>query len=542
MGHVTAINECPTPAEPVDYVWSFPGSPIKVRLDLEVVKRMQGQFGRSAACPAKWGLLTGAIDGQTTRITGFRALAKGDAEEIDQAIAALAGKPGEHLLAGYYRTQSEEGLRLNEGDLSLARTFFRDPHHVVLLIQPLEAAPPNASFFFWDRGRMTGDFAFLEFPFDWALLANAERRRLEATQVRALPDAVETAPVERPTPPVPVPVPVRVRQPGGVRKAAVWTLVAACLAVAAAMGIWLFPQASARFLNRASTAAFSTPPAQPSSLPEQPSMGFAAERQNGDLKLTWRRDSAVIRSATSGVLSIEDGASRRELRLMADQVRGGSILYSPLSDQVQMQLTVSAPDATATESVIVINPRIGPPKVQTLSSNTVTAQTDRSPQQASGAPRPAPLRTFAPPAATPTASGPRVVLDAPPTLAANSNASVTRADALLNRPQSLAMPRPPAQAAAPAYYPPEAIRTATPVYPTMRQMVIRTLSTVEVAVSIDATGNVVKATAVPGQEMHPLLIAAALDAARRWKFRPARRGDQPIPSDMVLKFDFKPKQ
>jgi outer membrane biosynthesis protein TonB len=35
------------------------------------------------------------------------------------------------------------------------------------------------------------------------------------------------------------------------------------------------------------------------------------------------------------------------------------------------------------------------------------------------------------------------------------------------------------------------------------------------------------------------MIAASLDAARLWKFSPARKNTQPIPSEMILRFEFK---
>jgi hypothetical protein len=65
--------------------------------------------------------------------------------------------------------------------------------------------------------------------------------------------------------------------------------------------------------------------------------------------------------------------------------------------------------------------------------------------------------------------------------------------------------------------------------------------TVEVTVSIDETGRVVKAEAVPPKAWMPQsMIQASVEAARRCKFKPARRDSQPIPSQMVLAFTFKP--
>ena len=162
-----------------------------------------------------------------------------------------------------------------------------------------------------------------------------------------------------------------------------------------------------RLANRAPAAVSSNQPSFP--IPaEQPSFGFEATRQNGDVILTWKRDSPIIRSATAGVISIQDGNTTREIQLLAEQVRGGSILYSPVSDQVQMQLRVSTPTANVTESVLVINPRVGPLKIQAVKYNTLAGQGDRPPGSSSGiATRREPLKTFTPPAVAAPARPPR---------------------------------------------------------------------------------------------------------------------------------------
>jgi len=62
---------------------------------------------------------------------------------------------------------------------------------------------------------------------------------------------------------------------------------------------------------------------------------------------------------------------------------------------------------------------------------------------------------------------------------------------------------------------------------------------VEIKVSIDQAGRVVKAEPTPQQELLPqAMVQAAVEAARLCKFKPARIGNQPVPGEMVLKFDF----
>ena len=64
---------------------------------------------------------------------------------------------------------------------------------------------------------------------------------------------------------------------------------------------------------------------------------------------------------------------------------------------------------------------------------------------------------------------------------------------------------------------------------------------VEVKVRIDESGRVINAEALPNAApVRNFLISAARNAALAWRFEPARRGDQPVPSEMVLKFQYRP--
>ena len=90
-----------------------------------------------------------------------------------------------------------------------------------------------------------------------------------------------------------------------------------------------------------------------------PSMALHAIRQNGDLELSWNRESPLIAAATSGVISIHDGNAQRQVPLDSAQLRGGSLLYSPTSDQILLQLSVTTSSETVSETVTVILPKTG---------------------------------------------------------------------------------------------------------------------------------------------------------------------------------------
>src|SRR5580698_7030942 len=93
--------------------------------------------------------------------------------------------------------------------------------------------------------------------------------------------------------------------------------------------------------------------------PARPSISLRAIRRNADLELTWNRDSALIAAATSGALWIQEGESTRQISLDAAELRDGSLLYSPRTDQILMRLTVTTLTDTVTESVRVILPTVG---------------------------------------------------------------------------------------------------------------------------------------------------------------------------------------
>jgi TonB family protein len=61
---------------------------------------------------------------------------------------------------------------------------------------------------------------------------------------------------------------------------------------------------------------------------------------------------------------------------------------------------------------------------------------------------------------------------------------------------------------------------------------------ITVRVEIDSSGRVVSADAIDVKTAAQRLVAPeAAQAARSWRFEPARRNEQPVPSEALLKFD-----
>ncbi len=465
---------------------------------------------------------------------------------------------------GYFRVQRDGELRLSREDLALAEKAFSKPHEVVLLIESGDAGPANASFFFWDGDRMHGDFPFLEFPFDPSLLAAREmmrQNRTESPRETAAPAraAAELDPYAVSRPEIRA-MPKRVSNPPQepVRNTRVpriaWAMLALICVVAVVGTI-----AALKFAERSRTPA---PPAARPAAPALVSLGLQVERyRRGDLRLSWNHDAPVIANATSGTLMVQDGVTPRIIPLDASLVRGGSLLYSPVSDQVQMRLTVESPGQTATEMVLVVIPSGGNPTVDPLSvRNAAPTLTQGLEPQASGeAPaRPRPVKPFVPPDSPARAAQPEVALPPPSAPAVQMRALVPTVDlggspvppapsarsetpAGRGQTSTTAAVTPPNQPSPPRLTPAEAISRTTPSVPEMFRGPNYKPEVVEVTLSLDATGKIVNARSTSTSRL-PWLNMAAEAAARSWKFKPARLGDRPVPSEVVLSFKFEPRR
>ena len=548
-----ATAESYAPTGPRHYVWWFPGSPVKVHLHLHLVERLQDRCQNAGHGIAEEGLLFGRTVDGATEISDFQPAS---GRSISDLIASLPAESGKRLLVGYYRTEPGPVLRLHENDLALAKSFFPKPYQVFLVIQPNSFAPPNAAFFFHDGSQRMAEYALMEFPFDASMLATEEQNRIKRHQQATSTPAVVP-------PPAPEESPVRQKSAG--LKIAAW--LAALVILAAAALFTAVPSLRQQFL-----AAISRPaPATSGTAAPQPSLGLHARRQDRDLELTWNRESAWVAAATSAVISIDDGASRRQIPLDPSGLRNGSILYSPSTDQVLIQLSVTAPTGTAAESVRVILAQSEAPRVYSVSSTV--------PKNPPAPPETVPLaqasKPFSAPPPSPASSPAAPSLNDPPALRTNPNAAAAAPVVDILRTPAIAPPPPPAQTrvqpqaqpqspsqpqtlpqappstptpaqpepSAPAtpanvtYHPPVPTRQVGPSFPAELRSVTLKPEVVEVRVTIDKTGRVVKAEALT-QNVHRFFIDEAIHAARLWRFQPAQRGEEAVQSESILHFVF----
>jgi len=549
---------------PKTYTWTFPGSPIQVQIRLSVINELGSLLPRSArlelGAPSGCGLLLGdAARLGATEISGFESLSALTPAGIEDAKRRAASR-----VVGFYRTAEKGSLCMSEQELSLARTHFSDPHSVVLLIETDQTGPGNAVFFFWDQGQMYGDLALMEFPFDADQLGRNEQVRARARE-EIIPDAEKRGP-----------------DPRRSRTRRVHPLpVAVALGLGAIAGYFYF-NAGRQTAVRADIHAVAVP------VSAAPSLGLSIERKGSDLLLSWDRLSAPVRSASFGEVMIREGDASRKLPLNAQQLRSGSILYAPTTDQVEVQLNVVNGEKVTGESMTAILPPVGPHPQVGLITSAQTFESPRQPNEPVAARTPAAVGASTPPTA---ATEPRHPLSAsadrelrkfsiprglasqrsaatvpitepPPAVAGNSLGALGSplnwqlpaipAPASMPAPATLARTNGaqdhtiPSPVAAPANHetalpqPPVPTHQVTPRFPSdvKRYLINNTL--VKVLVHIDAQGKVIRAEPISKQSANIVLIQAALDAARGWAFRPATVGTTPVASEMVLEFNFSP--
>ena len=145
-------------------------------------------------------------------------LSAADRERLEQRIEYWGSNATGLSVVGYYRGHTRPGLYLDEDDFHIIREYFADPGQVCLLIRPSFTETSMAGFFFWEDADIQRQSSYLEFPFERAQLHS------EALPIRVVRD---TQPVETSPPPdVAVAVPVATSaQPANRTRAANWQAV-----------------------------------------------------------------------------------------------------------------------------------------------------------------------------------------------------------------------------------------------------------------------------------------------------------------------------
>lgn len=554
---------------PPTYRCSFPGCPSPVKIHISLIETLERIVSNQQG--DRQGLLYGQTTSAGTIIESSQPVASLGPPEMHQAVAAARG-----TVVGCYRIRDGATLELTPEEMSLAVSLFGKPRSVVLLIER-RAGSPAANFFFSEHGAFL-NVPLLQFPLDAIVLNQEEAQRVSKLNARAISESAAGLPAPGSLAARPAGAKMEPLRRTGRPWVLVWMLGVILLAAAASFS-------AALLIYR--------PPAKPASQRAGGGSGLLAgsplraERQGDDLKILWDLHSPAVAEATSGLLDIVDGSASRRILMTADQVRFGSLLYSPETDQISVRLTTLKNDqSTQQESVLVLLKRRPPNEPAPgherarVAFEVKTQPLPAAPSASSGISAsdsgPAVFRDFAPLPAPRAGTDAHVQVLAAPSVGsmapmAPDNRSLPgdllkpalpaglRIAAAAPAPQRTSAPAGGSGSTAPASAPgaatPRAEEPTAPdvVYvspmliapqgvktpPELRGLLTRPL-TIKVHAEVNEAGRVTQAEAIPGQGLHELLLHAATEAAMRCRFQPARRGQTPVASSITIEFHVDP--
>jgi hypothetical protein len=297
------------------YLWNFPICPIRVTIDLSVVRALQHDL---AAPGDQQGLLFGRETEGSTHINGRERVAAAGREALASAMAGARRKP-----VGFYRMRHGRAFILTSEEIEIGTQLFTAPGALALLVERRTAGAGEATFFF-RRGDSFVHNLPMPFPLDAERLADGD---------------APTAPAKPAKPPV-----------GRRRAAAIAAgVVMAAGLIAVAMRVRATP----------TSAAHPKTPAVPHA-----AIVEAAPAGTG-LEFVW--DPKSMPAATAGLLEIDDGGVKQQIPLDADQLRAGSLPYTPASDRVRVELSTLQRDGrivdasvSARRSTVAVAPSLAP--------------------------------------------------------------------------------------------------------------------------------------------------------------------------------------
>jgi outer membrane biosynthesis protein TonB len=475
------------------------------------------------------GLLLGSAEGRDVRLCDVHAIAiehkfgpsyqlsDADVKVFRETIEGLQQSSGVRVI-GHFRSHTKGKLELMFADLTIA-ALTGAPQPLVLLVTTSADEPAVAHLY-----RKTGDkftrllaFRLPSEPGAQAVISGVQFARESVSEPP--PNEVAEVPDQAP----------RADRPNQSKTRPWRTALAACIIVGAILGGY----SAWRALHRQHSTDTS-------------SVQLTVQQTADSVSLSWDRTSTAVRSASSGVLTIQDGSYGRIIRLTRSELTMGRVFYSPQTDAIRFRLDLyQGGDTVSSDSAVAIAIR-PPPSVVARRDSGVTLDVPVSRTGAASrvseklAPKPAaPRRRFQPlPQASPLFSA---EIGVPPEIPAQIGAA-SPAPVLPRNPDPL-LPAPLRSAesstAAISFVAAIPVKKVTPALPPRLRSLIHESVSIEVAVRIDVGGKVIEAKAIRATSTSQKLLSAdAVQAAMLWRFEPARKNGNPVASETVLKFDF----
>jgi hypothetical protein len=552
------------------YVWDDEAGSLRIELALAVVERLSFEAMEAFKSVPRRGLEVGGLLLGESRTGLIRIedcaevpsehrsgpsyrLSPADLEMLDRSY-------GDHPEAvGMYRTATQaETLALHEDDATLFERHFSGRPGVFLLVHP---ATRTGAFCL---PAADGLVVAHEFPFHAADLG----ARLPEPEPEPAP---EWATFVATPASVPGAAGSKTGAPARISRSRLWSARAGALVLGGVIGALAW-----RYIQPVAPRVGAAIPAQPSPIQTAGSdpahIVLEVMRDGRTLRLHWDQGAPAIRKADHALLHIVDGNHQTNLNLTPNELNNGSLSYWADTPDVSFRLEVFGPGIKTDDSVRAVSgaseaqpplppaaapmtteaslrrwPRAGqsnrdPEELNEGTASSAAAPEPRpspfvpppkpapAPPEAVAMPAPHPPATPATVAAPPARTGPHVEVSAEPVLGSRFGRMVRHVP-LLRRLRK-----------EPEETPPEPVREMKPSLSDAEQHNLTADVPIDVRVYVTESGSVNFAELLASRpaSRHRDLADAAVFAARRWSFRPAKAGEENVPSEVVLHFLFRP--
>jgi hypothetical protein len=562
-------------------VWEVPGKPVSVRLSADVVGHL-GMAVREGFKAHPWrGLETGGLLIGSRREVGNQVvvciddfepvesehaagpsylLSNADRGLLEARIAARAAARNTSIV-GFYRSHTRRNFAITVEDAALFSTYFRKASDVFLLIRSTDDGPPKGGFIIREGGKILSSSPYAQFSLDRASVTPAAPEMpVPATEKSQEPPQAAQAD--------PPPAPRRANPFGR------WPMwLAAASGVVLAVGLPFVIQTHI-----------------PASIPAKPvpSLALKVTNTGNGLRLSW--DHQAARHAGHAVLWIKDGQEEQKVEIDSKELSEGSVVYWPRNSDVSFRLEVLSQGVRVTESVWAIGVAPKPPVVDSAPPPVAVEPPTGPPVEAAAeaAVEPSPSPVFSPnanrtgtasrqlshafalpnPQADPATLAPAALPDPPqiqpvaalapergkeflkpietadrlgPGEAADSSFRVNVEQMSGSRLEQFAknIPLIGKRYRRSNYVPPVPLRK-----PALTDLSHRNVARdvdVYVKVYVNPSGKVDYSEALSKvADTDRDLQTLAVFSARRWEFAPARAGDDTVPGEVILHYQFGP--
>ena len=370
--------------------WEPAGKPIRILLSLDAVDRMLTTvidgFG---SVPKRGAEVGGLLLGSRSRSDGKLSVIIDDYLPVtcshrfgpsfvlsDEDLAEFEGAVRQNDgVVGFFRSHTRDGLALGAEDLQYCHQLFNGPDDVILLIKPSAMKVSKAGFFYYQAGEIQ-DRTDLEFPFRRSEMETGEaptrrplgerrpppsfdppvgrpprpgagafqppfqqhsppdsyRQQADEDYQEPLPPLHFDRPSARPLRGLPSfqqqqqqPYPTLSLSANKLRRNWVWFPLSFIFLL---LGVLLGFQAAMSFSSGKGSSQ------------DPYAINLGVERRQQDLVVRWDRSNQAIRTASKGVLDIQDGPYKKRVDLDSAQLQTGTVIYRFSTNSVRFKLEV----------------------------------------------------------------------------------------------------------------------------------------------------------------------------------------------------------